>query len=314
MRIVSAGGQVGQAIEGLPAVDARGQGGLLDVALSPGFDADQMVFWSYSEPRQGGNATSVARGVLSADRRRLEQVQVILRALPTYSGTSHFGSRLAFAPDGKLFITLGDRSDASMRPQAQQLESHMGKILRINPDGSVPSDNPFAGQGNARAEIWSLGHRNVQAAALDEQGRLWVVEHGTNGGDELNLIEKGNNYGWPRQAYGVEYSGNAISGAATQRSGMEQPVYYWDPVIAPSGAEFYTGTAFPEWRGSLFIGALREQRLVRLTLEDGRVTGEQHLLADRGQRVRDVRQGPDGALYVVTDRSNGELWRITPRS
>ena len=314
MRIVSAGGQVGEAIEGVPAVDARGQGGLLDVALSPDFDADRTVFWSYSEPRQGGNATSVARGALSADGRRLEQVQVILRAMPTYDGTNHFGSRLVFAPDGKLFVTLGDRSDAAMRPQAQQLDSHMGKVLRINPDGSVPSDNPFVGQGNARSEIWTLGHRNVQAAALDEQGQLWVVEHGTRGGDELNLIEKGNNYGWPLQAYGVEYSGNPISGAATQRSGMEQPVYYWDPVIAPSGAQFYTGTAFPEWRGSLFIGALREQRLVRLTLENGRVTGEEHLLVDRGQRVRDVRQGPDGALYVVTDRSNGELWRITPGS
>ncbi|HUF29723.1 MAG TPA: PQQ-dependent sugar dehydrogenase, partial [Gemmatimonadaceae bacterium] len=312
MRIVSASGQVGQPIEGVPAVDARGQGGLLDVALSPSFDADQTVFWSYSEPRQGGNATSVARGVLSDDRRRLEQVQVILRAMPTYNGTSHFGSRLVFGSDGKLFVTLGDRSAASMRAQAQQLDSHMGKVLRINPDGSVPSDNPFVGQGNARAEIWSLGHRNVQAAALDDQGRLWVVEHGARGGDELNLIEKGNNYGWPVQAYGVEYSGNAIPNASTAPSGMEQPVYYWDPVIAPSGAQFYTGSAFPEWRGSLLIGALREQRLVRLTLENGRVTGEEHLLTERGQRVRDVRQGPDGELYVVTDQSNGELWRIAP--
>ena len=183
-----------------------------------------------------------------------------------------------------------------MRPQAQRLDSHMGKILRIAPDGSVPKDNPFVGKAGALPEIWSLGHRNVQAAAFDPQGRLWEVEHGTNGGDELNLVEKGKNYGWPLQAYGEEYSGEPISGAATVREGMEQPVYYWDPVIAPSGAQFYTGDAFPAWRNNLFIGSMKDQMLVRLTLENDRVTGEEHLLKDRGQRVRDVRQGPDGAL------------------
>jgi glucose/arabinose dehydrogenase len=313
LRIVSASGTVGQPIGGLPAVSAAGQGGLLDVALSPTFESDRTIYWSFAEPRQGGNGTSVARGVLSADRQRLEQVRVILRTMPTYDGDKHFGSRVLFGPDGKLYVTLGERSDTPMRPQAQQLDSHLGKILRIEPDGTVPSDNPFVGQANARPEIWTLGHRNVQAAAFDPEGRFWEVEHGTRGGDELNLVEKGKNYGWPVQAYGEEYSGQAIRGAAPTHEGMEQPVYYWDPVIAPSGAQFYTGDAFPAWRGSLFVGSLRDMRLVRLSLENGRVAGEEHLLADRRQRVRDVRQGPDGLLYVVTDQPNGELWRIAPR-
>ncbi|HYC31364.1 MAG TPA: PQQ-dependent sugar dehydrogenase, partial [Gemmatimonadales bacterium] len=266
-----------------------------------------------SEPRRGGNATSVARGVLSEDRSRLEQVKVVFRALPVYDGDKHFGSRLAFGSDGKLYVSLGERSDKPMRPQAQQLSSHMGKILRINPDGTAPDDNPFAGQQGALPEIWSLGHRNVQALAFDPDDQLWDIEHGTQGGDELNKVEKGKNYGWPVQAYGEEYSGSAIPGAVTKREGMEQPVYYWDPVIAPSGAQFYTGDAFPEWKGSLFVGSLKDMRLVRLVLENGKVAGEEHLLADRSRRVRDVRQGPDGALYVVTDQPNGELWRIAPR-
>lgn len=312
LRLVSAAGQVSPPIAGLPAVDAGGQGGLLDVALSPAFDSDRTIYWSYSEPRKGGNATSVARGVLAADRRSVGQVKVIFQAMPTYDGDKHFGSRLAFGPDGMLYITLGDRSDAPMRPQAQQLDSHMGKIIRISPDGSVPRDNPFVAQSGARPEIWSRGHRNVQAAAFDPEGRLWEIEHGTNGGDELNRIEKGKNYGWPVQAYGEEYSGGPIAGAVTAREGTEQPVYYWDPVIAPSGAQFYTGDAFPAWKGSLFVGGMRDNKLVRLTLDNDRVTGEEHLLADRGQRVRDVRQGSDGALYVVTDEKNGELWRIAP--
>lgn len=313
LRIITAAGNVGEPITGLPAVDARGQGGLLDVALSPSFASDRTIFWSYAEPRQGGNGTAVARGVLSADRRSVSDVRVIFRALPTYDGTLHFGSRLAFGPDGKLFITTGDRSDAPMRRYAQQLDSHLGKILRINPDGTVPNDNPFVGQANAQPEIWSLGHRNVQAAAFDTDGRLWIVEHGTNGGDELNLIEKGENYGWPIQAYGNEYSGESIPGASPAPGEFQQPVYYWDPVIAPSGAQFYTGTAFPAWRGNLFVGGLKDTRLVRLVLEDERVVGEEHLLIERGQRIRDVRQGPDGALYIVTDEENGELWRIVPR-
>lgn len=317
LRIISASGTKGEPITGLPAVDSRGQGGLLDVALSPTFPADRMIYWSYSEPREGGNATSVARGKLSADRTKLEGVTTIFRAMPTYNGTMHFGSRLAFGPDGMLYITLGERSDTPMRPQAQRLDSHMGKIIRIRPDGTVPPDNPFVGRANALPEIWSLGHRNVQAAAFDAQGRLWEIEHGTNGGDELNLVQKGKNYGWPVQAYGIEYAGGPINSAAgpaaTVREGMEQPVYYWDPVIAPSGAQWYTGNAFPAWRGNLFVGGMKDKKLVRLVLNGNRVIGEEWLLMDRGQRVRDVRQGPDGFLYIVTDQSNGELWRISPR-
>ncbi len=330
LRIVSSKGEVGQPISGLlpinqggvssvsgqgglPPITARGQGGLLDVALSPNFEKDRTIFWSFSEQRTGGSGTSVGRGVLTADRKNLEQVRVIFRAMPTYNNGLHFGSRLAFGPDGMLYITLGDRFDkTTTRPQAQQLNSHLGKIIRINADGSVPNDNPFVKQSNALPEIWTLGHRNIQSATFDDQGRLWTVEHGAQGGDEVNLIEKGKNYGWAVISYGEEYSGDSIAGGATAHEGYEQPVYYWDPVIAPSGAQFYTGSAFPAWRGSLFVGALREHRLVRLVIKDNRVVGEEHLLTERGQRIRDVRQGSDGALYVVTDESNGELWKITP--
>lgn len=313
LRIVRPSGEIEKPIAGLPPVDDRGQGGLLDVALSPAFASDQVIYWSYSEPRKGGNATSVARGMLSKDWRSVSQVTVVFRAMPAYDGTKHYGSRLAFGPDGMLYITLGERSDAPMRPQAQQMDSHMGKVIRIKPDGSVPSDNPFIGQSRALPEIWTLGHRNVQSSAFDPEGRLWVVEHGTRGGDEVNLVEKGRNYGWPIAAYGEEYSGQPIATARTSREGTVQPVYYWDPVIGPSGAQFYTGGAFPEWRGNLFIGGLKDKFLVRLVIENDRVTGEEHLLADRGKRIRDVKQGPDGALYVVTDESNGELWKISPR-
>jgi glucose/arabinose dehydrogenase len=331
LRLVSAKGEVGPPIGGLlpvgsggvseasrqgglPPITAQGQGGLLDVALSPNFTRDRTIFWSFSEQREGGSGTSVARGVLTEGGRNLEQVRIIFRAMPTYNNGLHFGSRLAFGPDGMLYITLGERFDkTTTRPQAQHLNSHLGKIIRINPDGSVPADNPFAGKADAMPEIWTLGHRNVQSAAFDERGRLWTVEHGAKGGDELNLIEKGKNYGWPLVTYGEEYSGEPITGSVTAREGYEQPVYYWDPVIAPSGMQFYTGDAFPAWRGSLFVGGLVSQRLVRLVIEGSRVVGEEHLLADRGQRVRDVRQGPDGALYVVTDEAGGELWKITPR-
>lgn len=331
LRIVSAKGEVGPPIGGLlpvgsggvsdaseqgglPPITARGQGGLLDVALSPNFSQDRTIFWSFSEQREGGSGTSVARGRLTEDRRNLEQVRVIFRAMPTYDNGLHFGSRLAFGPDGMLYITLGDRFDkTTTRPQAQYLNSHLGKIIRINQDGSVPDDNPFTKQAGARPETWTLGHRNIQSATFDDRGRLWTVEHGAKGGDELNLVERGKNYGWPVATYGEEYSGEPITDAVTVREGYEQPVYYWDPVIAPSGAQFYTGDAFPAWRGSLFIGGLVSTRLVRLVLKDNRVVGEEHLLTERGQRIRDVRQGPDGALYMVTDDSNGELWKIAPR-
>jgi glucose/arabinose dehydrogenase len=212
-----------------------------------------------------------------------------------------------------LYVTLGDRFDRPNRPRVQQLDNHLGKIVRINPNGSVPTDNPFAGQNGATPEIWTRGHRNLQSATFDDKGRLWTVEHGARGGDELNLIEKGKNYGWPVVTYGQEYSGERFEGSETARPGYVQPVYYWDPVIAPSGAQFYTGNAFPSWRGSLFIGGLASQRLVRLVIKDNRVVGEEHLLTDRRQRIRDVRQGPDGFLYIVTDQSNGELWRISPK-
>lgn len=310
MRLVSAQGKLGAAIKGVLPVDAGGQGGLLDIALSPDFKRDRMVYWSFTEPRADGNGTSVARGVLSADGRQLDQVKVILHTRPSYDNHMHFGSRLAFGHDGMLYVTLGERSASETRPQAQQLNSHFGKVLRVRPDGTPAPGNPFANQANALPEIWTYGHRNVQASAFDAQGRLWTIEHGPRGGDEVNLLQAGRNYGWPRITYGIEYSGARIQGAESQRAGLEQPIYYWDPVIAPSGAQFYSGAAFPEWQGNMFIGAMRETRLVRLVIENGRVTGEEHLLTDRGQRIRDVRQGIDGALYVIND--DGELLRLAP--
>ena len=331
MRIVSAKGEISEPIGGLlpvgqggvseasgqgglPPITARGQGGLLDVALSPNFKEDRTIFWSFSEQRTGGSGTSVARGVFSQDRKNLEQVRIIFRALPTYNNGLHFGSRLAFDPDGKLYITTGDRFDKEVtRPQTQQLNSHLGKVIRINPDGTVPPDNPFVNQPGALPENWDIGHRNIQSAVFDDKGQLWTVEHGAKGGDELNLVEKGKNYGWAVITYGEEYSGEAIGEGITAKEGYEQPVYYWDPVIAPSGMEFYTGEAFPEWRGNIFIGGLASQKLVRLVIKDNRVVGEEDLLTDRGQRIRDVRQGSDGALYIVTDQRNGELWKVIPK-
>lgn len=314
LRIVTAEGDIGAPITGLPAVDAVGQGGLLDVVLSPAFATDRTIFWSYAEPREGGNATSVARGRVSDDGTSVGDVQVIFRALPTYDGDKHFGSSLAFDPEGHLFITLGERSDTPMRPQAQDLGSHMGKVIRINADGSVPADNPFVNTAGARTEIWSMGHRNVQGVAVQPgTGRVWTVEHGTKGGDELNHPEAGKNYGWPIIAYGVEYAGGPINAGITAREGLEQPVYYWDPVIAPGGQAFYSGAMFPGWDGNLLIAGLGGKSITRLVLEGDRVVGEERLIADFGKRIRDVAVAPDGAVWAITDEDDGQLIRISAR-
>jgi len=310
LRIITADGAVGEPITGLPAVDARGQGGLLDVVVGPGFGEDRMIYWSYAEPRDGGNGTAVARGRLSDDGARVEGVQVIFRATPTYEGVLHYGSSLALAPDGKLFITLGERSDAPMRPQAQDLASHMGKTIRINADGSVPSDNPFVGRAGALPEIWSLGHRNMQGVAIAADGAVWTVEHGTRGGDEVNLDRAGLNYGWPDVAYGVEYRGAAINEGITAREGTEQPAYYWDPSIAPGGMTLYDGAMFPGWRGNLLVAVLKDKHIARLVLEGNRVVGEERLMTDLGERVRDVAVAADGAVWAVTDETNGKLVRL----
>ena len=310
LRIVDQEGRLSKPLEGVPRVFSRGQGGLLDVALDPRFHENQMVYLSYAEPGENGTAgTAVARGRLGVAA--LGAVQVIYRQQPKVEGGNHFGSRLVFAHDGTLFVTQGDRF--AYREKAQDLSSGLGKIMRINSDGSLPKDNPFVGRANVRPEIWSYGHRNIQGAVLDpETGRLWTVEHGARGGDELNHPQPGKNYGWPVITYGVDYSGATI-GEGTAKPGMEQPVYYWDPVIAPSGMAVYTADAFPGWKGSILIGSLNPGLLVRLTLNNGRVTGEERYLGELGERIRDVQQGPDGFIYVVTDSPNGRVLRIEPR-
>ena len=308
LRVVNRDGRLSAPLTGVPEVYARGQGGLLDVALSPGFAQDRVVYLSFAERGSGGAGTAVARGRLG--ERGLEDTQVIWRQQPKVDGSyNHWGSRLVFRPDGTLFVTLGDRFVHSER--AQDLSTTIGKIVRINPDGSVPRDNPFVGRSGALPEIWSYGHRNVQAAVLDARGELWTVEHGARGGDELNNPQPGKNYGWPVITYGVDYSGARI-GFGTSHPGMEQPVYYWDPVIAPSGATFYSGTAFPDWRGDLLVGSLRPGALVRLRIANGRVTVEERYLDELGERIRDVREGPDGAIYLLTDSSRGRLIRVEP--
>jgi glucose/arabinose dehydrogenase len=298
------------AISGTPEVAAGGQGGLLDVALDPNFTQNRLIYLSYAEAGDGGAGTAVARGRLSEDLKSFEQSEVIFRQLPKVSGSAHFGSRLVFAPDGKLFITLGERFN--YRDRAQTLDNHLGKVARINPDGSVPADNPFAGRDGARPEIWSYGHRNPQSAAINpDTGKLWVIEHGARGGDELNVPEAGKNYGWPVISYGVNYDGSKI-GEGTAKEGMEQPLRYWVPSFAPSGMAFYSGDLFPAWKGDLFVGALAGQELVRIDLEKGEVRGDERLLTDLGERIRDVRQGPDGALYVLTDSPDGKVLKLVP--
>ena len=309
LRLVDRSGRISGPLAGVPEVEVGGQGGLLDVALDPKFAENRLVYLSYAELREGGAGTAVARGRL--DGGRLEAVRVIYRQQPKVAGGNHFGSRLVFARDGKLFVTQGERAD--YREQAQDLSSHLGKIVRINADGSVPDDNPFAGKAGARPEIWSYGHRNIQAAAIHpETGQLWTVEHGARGGDELNHPEAGKNYGWPVITYGVDYSGLKI-GEGTAKEGMEQPVYFWDPVIAPSGMLFYTGDAFPAWKGSVLVGSLQPGALVRLELENGKVAREERYEeGGLGTRIRDVRQGPDGLVYVLTDEGNGRVLRVLP--
>jgi glucose/arabinose dehydrogenase len=310
VRIVDERGGLSEPLGGVPAVLARGQGGLLDVELDPRFADNRFVYLSYAEPGENGTAgTAVARGRLASNR--LEDMEVIYRQHPKVTGENHFGSRLVFARDGTLFLTQGDRFQ--YRDKAQDLSSGLGKIVRVNSDGTVPSDNPFVGQeAGARPEIWSYGHRNIQAAAVHPHtGQLWTVEHGARGGDELNHPEAGKNYGWPVITYGVDYSGETI-GEGMAKPGMEQPVYYWDPVIAPSGMVFYTGDAFPDWKGSILVGSLNPGLLVRLTLKEGQVEHEERYLGDLHERIREVQQGPDGLVYLLTDSSNGRILRLSP--
>ena len=314
MRIVKADGSKSPPIAGLPAVDARGQGGMMGIAFPPSGEAKGTVFWSYAEPREGGNGLAVARGVLvDGPTPKMTDVKVIFRMMPTLDSKAHFGGRLVFARDGKLFVTLGERSILPGRVQAQDLGSDLGKIVRINRDGSIPRDNPFVKTPGAKPEIWSKGNRNVLAAALDAKGRLWEAENGPQGGDELNLITAGKDYGWPTITYGEEYNGKPIGQSQTQAPGMEQPVYYWDPVIAPSGMAIYSGKLLPEWRGNILIGGLAAASLTRLVMKGDRVVGEERLLADRSERIRDVVEGPDGALYLLTDDKAGKLLRISPK-
>jgi aldose sugar dehydrogenase len=314
---VATDGKLSEPVTGMPPVDARNQGGLLDVALDPNFASNGLIYWSYSEPRDGGaNNTAVARGkFVDGAPPRVENVEVIYHQMPSLASTLHFGSRLVFGRDGTLFVTQGERSITEGRMQAQRMDGLLGKIVRLNADGSIPKDNPFVGKEGVRPEIWSLGHRNIQAATLHPtSGELWEVEHGTRGGDEINIARKGKDYGWPTIAYGIEYRGGPITGGITAKEGMEQPLYYWDPVIAPSGMAFYTGNLFPAWKGSLFIGGHATNDLVRLSLNGEKVVGEERLLTERQprERIRDVRQGLDGALYVLTDSAQGKLLKLTP--
>jgi aldose sugar dehydrogenase len=310
--IVGRDGAKSAPVAGVPKVDGRGQGGLLDVKRSPDFANDGLVYLSYYEPRDGGNGLAVTRAKLEeGEPARLSAPQVIFRMLPTLDSTKHAGGRLVFAPDGTLFVTLGERSILEGRKQARDPKSHFGKVVRILPDGKVPTDNPFVNEPGAKPEIWSQGHRNVLGAALDSKARLWVAEMGPRGGDELNLVERGKDYGWPTIGYGEEYSGATIH-ESPQAQGLEQPVYYWDPVISPGALTIYDGDLFPEWKGNFFIAGLSSQALIRLVLDNDRVVGEERLLTDRAARIREVVQGPEGALYLLTDGEDGKLLKLTP--
>lgn len=311
LRVVGKDGKLSAPIAGVPAVAAVGQGGLLDVALAPDFASSGTIFLSFAEPRESEkNGTSVARGklVLEGDGGHLDDVKVIFRQMPAWKSPYHFGSRLVFDRNGMLFVTTGERNFA--RPAAQNPANHLGKVIHITENGEPAPDNPKLKGWDP--DVWSIGHRNMQGAALDPAtGQLWTIEHGAQGGDELNHPEAGKNYGWPVITYGVDYSGEKI-GEGTAKEGMEQPVYYWDPSIAVSGLTFYTGDLFPDWKGNLIVGSLKGAHLERLGLENGTVVAKEKLLGDLGDRIRDVRQGPDGALYVLTDEDKGRLVRVTP--
>jgi glucose/arabinose dehydrogenase len=309
LRLISPEGEISPPLGGVPQVYASGQGGLLDVALDPAFSENRVVYLSYAEMGDGGAGTAVARARLDREALALEGLEVIFRQLPKTSGGRHFGSRLVFDREGHLFITLGERGE---RERAQDPSVNRGQVVRVNPDGSLPAGNPFLERQGYRPEIWSYGHRNPQGAAINPwTGALWTVEHGAAGGDEINLPQAGRNYGWPVISYGRHYSGAKI-GLGTEKEGMEQPLYYWDPSIAPGDMDFYDGEVFPDWRGDLFVTALKYRLLVRLELEGGEVVKEERLLADLGKRLRDVQQGPDGYLYLLTDEDEGALLRLQP--
>jgi glucose/arabinose dehydrogenase len=310
MRIVTSEGQVSPPLKGVPGVWASGQGGLLDVAADKAFAQNRTIYFCFAERAEGGGRTAVARAKLDDGKAGLDEVKIIFRQQGPLSSGNHYGCRIAQAEDGNLFVTLGEHFSA--RDLAQSLGNHLGKVIRIAPDGSVPAGNPFAGRADAKPEIWSYGHRNPQSLAFHAaSGELWEIEHGPRGGDEVNLIGKGKNYGWPVIGYGIDYSGAKIHDA-TAKTGMEQPLKYWVPSIAPSGMAFYTGKLFPKWDGSLFLGALSGAMLVRLTLSGNTVTAEERLLQNLNERIRDVRQGPDGALWLLTDSSNGRVLRVAP--
>jgi len=312
LRIIGKDGALSPPLQGVPKVYASGQGGLLDVRLGPDFASSGLIYLSYAEPREGSkNGTSVARAKLVTEGQggRLEQVQVIFRQEPAYASSAHFGSRIVFMPDGSLFVTLGERYSA--RDEAQNPANHLGKLVRIMPDGSPYAGNPR--KAGWRPEIWSIGHRNVQGAALNPvTGKLWTIEHGARGGDEINVPEAGKNYGWPVITYGRDYNYMKI-GEGTHKAGMEQPIYYWDPSMAPSGGAFYTGDLFPEWKGNLFSGALAGRALHRLVLDGEAVVAEEVLLSELSESIRDVRTGPDGALWLLTDNPDGRILRVAPR-
>ena len=309
MRIAAASGSLSAPITGIPSVNAKGQGGLLGVTVDPDFATSRMVYWSFSEDNSGGTLTAIAKGKLSADEKAIENPTVIYRAAPAYDGDKHYGGRLLFDASGNLFISTGERSDLATRPQAQDVNSGLGKIIRITKDGKPVEGNPFIGKAGHRPEIYSYGHRNVQGLALHPGTKeIWDSEMGPRGGDEINLIKAGVNYGWPTITYGIEYSGEKINNGKTQQEGLEQPVYYWDPVLSPSGMTFYNGNRIPEWNNNLFIGGLSSKHIARVVIENNRVVGEERLLGNENQRFRDITQGTDGALYAITDE--GRLYRI----